>query len=84
MANHLAPLPLPLSTTAIASAKTNGLAKSDGSAHSSGSDHWLRYAQLRGVEDTKNNFIQDILTRLSPSSVPGLDQPTRHQARLNL
>jgi hypothetical protein len=63
MANHLAPLPLPLSTTAIASAKTNGLAKSDGSAHSSGSDHWLRYAQLRGVEDTKNNFIQDILTR---------------------
>jgi hypothetical protein len=63
MANHLAPLPLPLSTTAIASAKTNGSAKSDGSAHSSGSDHWLRYAQLRGVEDTKNNFIQDILTR---------------------
>jgi hypothetical protein len=64
MANHLAPLPLPLSTAvATVSAKTNGSIKSDGSAHSSGSDHWLRYAQLRGVEDTKNNFIQDILTR---------------------
>jgi hypothetical protein len=62
MANQLAPLPLPLSATA-ASAKTNGSTKSDGSAHLSGSDHWLRYAQLRGVEDTKNNFIQDILTR---------------------
>ena len=64
MASHLAPLPLPLSTTvAVVSAKANGSIKSDGSAHSSGSDHWLRYAQLRGVEDTKNNFIQDILTR---------------------
>jgi hypothetical protein len=63
MANHLAPLPLPFSTTAAASIKTNGSTKSDGSAHPSGSDHWLRYAQLRGVEDTKNNFIQDILTR---------------------
>lgn len=61
MANHLAPLPLPLSATTAASVKTNGSTKSDGSL--SGSDHWLRYAQLRGVEDTKNNFIQDILTR---------------------
>jgi hypothetical protein len=61
MASHLAPLPL--SSTAVANVKTNGSIKSDGSAHLSGSDHWLRYAQLRGVEDTKNNFIQDILTR---------------------
>jgi hypothetical protein len=54
MASHLAPLPL--SATASASAKTNG--SSDGCF-----DHWLRYAQLRSVDDTKNNFIQEILTR---------------------
>ena len=63
MANHLAPLPLPLSANVVASAKTNSSTKPDGSAHLSGSDHWLCYAQLRGVEDTKNNFIQDMLTR---------------------
>jgi hypothetical protein len=61
MAQHLAPLPL--STTSAANAKKNGSTKQDDPAHLSGSDHWLRYAQLRGVEDTKNNFIQDILTR---------------------
>lgn len=63
MANHLAPLPLSATAAPAASAKTNGSSKSDGSAHLSVSNHWTRYAQLRGVEDTKNNFIQDMLTR---------------------
>jgi len=63
MASLLAPLPLSVTAAAAASAKTNDSSKSDGSAYLSVSDHWTRYAQLRGVEDTKNNFIQDILTR---------------------